>query len=272
MSHLCFAVIGNPVNHSLSPLIHQRFAEQFSIRLEYSKIQGSERFLENQIQTFFHEGGSGLNITLPFKQQAFKLIKKPSERSQQAQSANTLWKEKAELQGDNTDGVGLIRDIGRYQNLKNKKILLLGAGGAAAGILPSLLAQTPHITIANRTMEKAHALQVLFPSVHCMDLQFLEGRFDIIINATSVGLTNQALDIPKIIFQQASLCYDLAYLIYGITPFVLSAREQGIQALDGVGMLVEQAAESFFIWTQLKAETESVKEYLRKKQLGFKKL
>lgn len=266
------AVIGNPVSHSLSPVIHQEFGKQFDLPIQYDKIQGNEPHLERQIASFFAENGDGLNVTVPYKQQAYTFVEIKKERSCASKTVNTLWMEHGKLCGDNTDGAGLIADLQAYISLENKRILLLGAGGAASAILPSLLRYTSLIFVANRTLEKARVLQEMYPSIDCLSWGKIEGDFDIILNATSASINDITLPLPELLFQKAELCYDLGYLIHGLTPFVLKAQEEGCFAMDGIGMLVEQAAEAFTIWTGLKPNPEPVKRFLRRYQLGFKEL
>lgn len=270
-SILRFAVIGNPVNHSLSPLIHEHFARQFFLNLQYEKLRGQEAFLESQIQTFFQEGGKGMNVTIPFKQQAFELVEVPSPRSLRSKTVNTLWIEEGRLYGDNTDGIGLIHDLQHYLIPQQKSVLLIGAGGAARAILPSLLDVNAKVTVVNRTFEKVLALKEDFPEIHYMEFGRIEGQFDIIINATAASLMQENVFLPEIVMQTSALCYDLSYLAQGLTPFTLYAATLGCSVTDGLGMLVEQAAEAFFIWNKLEPNKEEIKQILRKNQLHFKK-
>jgi shikimate dehydrogenase len=257
------AVVGNPVAHSLSPQIHQHFAAQAGLSLAYEKIQGDNQHFESQVWAFFNKGGRGLNITLPFKTRAFAMARVLTPRCALAKAANTLWMEAGLLHADNTDGIGLIRDLVRYIDLTNKKILLLGAGGAARGVLgPLLAASIKELTLVNRTMEKAHALANDFPQIICCSLEELHKPFDAIINATSTGLTDDEVTLPLALLQKNTLCYDLAYSS-GKTPFVHFALKQGCIAVDGLGMLVEQAAEAFAIWHGFTPETSEVLKYLR---------
>ena len=254
-----FAVMGNPVSHSLSPLIHQEFAQQFGINLCYEKILGEICGFEAQVMDFFGSVGRGLNITLPFKERAFamNLIKTP--RCLVAKAVNTLWFQADTLHGDNTDGVGLIRDLNRYVDLSEKTILLLGAGGAARGVLAPLLATAASVTIVNRTNERARALLTDFPTASLGSWDKLEHRsYDVIINATSASLNDNALQLPTYLLQTKPFCYDLAYSKDTATPFVNWARTLGCEAMDGLGMLVEQAAESFYIWHGIMPDTKPV--------------
>ena len=261
-----YAVMGNPVGHSLSPVIHQFFALQTGKTLVYEKIVIDLDNFEQQVIEFFSEGGKGLNITLPCKARAFAMSAKARPRCEQARAANTLWWQSGALHADNTDGVGFIRDISRYVDLTGCRILLLGAGGAARGILGPLLEVRPaEVTIANRNLEKAEALQREFITLEVCSLERLEEKtYDVIINATSASLDGTCVRLPPSLITPASFCYDLAYQKHQATPFVAFAREQGAQATDGLGMLVEQAAEAFFIWHQVMPDTTMVLDALRK--------
>ncbi|MDP3705742.1 MAG: shikimate dehydrogenase [Legionellaceae bacterium] len=245
-----YAVMGNPVQHSLSPIIHQLFAEQTGCQLQYDKIQIDLDSFEQQVRDFFNAGGQGLNITLPCKQRAFAMCDKVTDRCLQARAANTLWQKAGKLHADNTDGIGLLRDLRRHMDLSGKRILLLGAGGAARGILGPLLDALPaKLTIANRTLTTALELQDDFkqrPYVSNMDE--LTPEYDLIINATSASFGGTFLELPAHVIGHAALCYDLSYGTSEATPFVDKARRLGCFALDGLGMLIEQAAEAFFIW------------------------
>ncbi len=260
-----FAVMGSPIDHSLSPMIHQLFAEQTNRALSYEKIQIDLACFEQQVMHFFNIGGKGLNITLPCKQRAFAMGEVVSARCLQAQAANTLWRASGKLHADNTDGIGLMRDLSRYIDVVDKKILLLGAGGAARGILGPLLSTHPaELTIANRTLDNAHALHRAFPSMtRVCGFAELSGTYDLIINATSAGLAGQPVTLPSMITVGKPFCYDLAYQKTGATAFVAWARALGCDAVDGLGMLVEQAAEAFFIWHGVMPQTAPVMKKMR---------
>ncbi|KTD31548.1 MULTISPECIES: shikimate dehydrogenase [Legionella] len=259
-----FAVMGNPISHSLSPLIHQRFAEQTGIELSYEKLLVPEAFFEAQVLDFFTQGGKGLNITLPFKQRAFAMARVHTPRALQAKAVNTLWISEDQLHADNTDGIGLIRDLGHYLNLAEKQVLLLGAGGAARGIIGPLLdAGIGKLIIANRTEEKAHLLRADFAQILCSPLSELKNDFDLIINATSASLMEEDMGIPYSLLKPTTLCYDLAYNRQHPTAFVKWAKEQGVVGVDGLGMLVEQAAEAFFIWNGIMPDVPAVLRELR---------
>lgn len=252
-----YAVMGNPVAHSLSPVIHQLFAVQTNRVLSYEKIQIDFSCFEQQVQNFFETGGLGLNITLPCKQRAFAMSDELSARCLQAQAANTLWRRSGKLFADNTDGIGLIRDLKRYVDIVDKKILLLGAGGAARGIIGPLLAARPaKLTLANRTIENAQSLHKNFPSItHVCRFTELNDVYDVIINATSAGLDNQPIVLPTAMTVGKPFCYDLVYRQTSDTAFVAWARALGCDAVDGLGMLVEQAAEAFYIWHGVMPQT-----------------
>lgn len=259
-----YAVMGHPVAHSLSPTIHQLFAEQTGCKLVYEKIQIDLLLFEQQVIEFFHRGGKGLNITLPCKLRAFAMSEQETPRSSVAAAANMLWMQDGLLHADNTDGVGLLQDLSRYVALTAKNILLLGAGGAARGILGPLLAANPaQLTITNRTPETAIALQSHFPQANTCSFTALQEQieqrvYDVVINATSASLDGQNLVLPEALMAAQPFCYDLAYSRTGATPFVASARALGCKAADGLGMLVEQAAEAFFIWHGVMPDTAPV--------------
>lgn len=259
-----YAVIGNPVSHSLSPVIHHYFAEQTDIELRYEKIKGDDHIFEQQVVEFFANHGKGLNVTLPYKQRAFAMAEVQTSRCRLAGAANTLWMKENQLHADNTDGIGLIRDLTRYMILQDKNILILGAGGAARGIIYPLLEQKPAaLSLCNRTLEKAKELQAEFSQIHCIELNKLSGQFDLIINATSASLEGTSLILPAEITEQKPFCYDLAYKQKEMTPFVQYAKSIGCDAVDGLGMLVEQAAEAFKIWNEVMPQTGPVLKLLR---------
>ncbi len=244
-----YAVMGNPIAHSLSPIIHQLFAKQTGHELIYEKIQIDLPRFEQQVEQFFEQGGKGLNITMPCKQAAFTLADHATARCLKARAANTLWHTLDGLQADNTDGIGLLRDLTRYLDLAGKRVLLLGAGGAARGVLAPLLAAHPaQLILANRTLEKAQALSLEFvPALSCR-LDDLCGVFDLIINATSADHTEKNIALSSTLTTPTTVCYDFAYRKQASTPFVAWAQSHGCVGVDGLGMLVEQAAEAFFIW------------------------
>ncbi len=261
-----YAIIGNPIAHSRSPEIHAAFARQTGQNIEYARILGEPGRFAEAAQAFFTAGGRGLNATVPFKQDAWAFVDRRSPRAELAGAVNTLvLREDGELMGDNSDGVGLVRDLkdNHRVQLAGSRILLLGAGGAARGVLGPLLDQAPaEITLANRTAQKAVALAAAFTDlgpVSGCGLDALEGRyFDLVINATAAGLKGEVPPIPRSVFQRGGRCYDMMYGA-GDTAFVSWARVAGAaQAVDGLGMLVEQAAESFYLWRGVRPATTSV--------------
>lgn len=252
----CYAVIGHPVGHSLSPLIHQEFAKQAGISLQYGKIEGDASNFEKQVADFFYRGGQGLNVTLPFKERAFAMADKATKRCRQAKAANTLWMMNERLQADNTDGIGLVRDLLRYTCLQGRKMLVLGAGGAARGIIPPLLDAAPErLVVANRSLSRAEGLKKDFPAIDIQPLDELDFDAQIVINATAVSLAKENIPFSPALFFERPFCYDLAYSASGLTAFVAHARTLGCQAVDGLGMLVEQAAEAFKIWHGLRPDS-----------------
>lgn len=260
-----YAVIGNPIAHSKSPIIHAEFARQTGEDISYTAILAPLDGFAATLNHFRAEGGKGLNITVPFKQEAFGLATTRTERATLAQAVNTIKFANDTILGDNTDGAGLVRDI--QENLQypmqDKRILLMGAGGAARGVMLPILSQHPlSVTIANRTPEKAVALQQQFSAYGAVsggDYDDLAGReFDLVINATSSSLSDALPPLPAGVFARHSLAYDMMYG-KGLTPFLAFARAQGAtQLADGLGMLVEQAAESFFVWRGVRPATQPV--------------
>lgn len=246
-----YAVFGQPIAHSKSPQIHEAFAAQRSQALKYERIAPNENEFESAVEAFFAEGGQGANVTLPFKERAYAMCKVRTERAEQAQAVNTLWMENGQLHGDNTDGAGLLADMIRNLNWKliNKRILVVGAGGAVRGILGCLLtAGAQEVVITNRTFERAEELAQQF-NIRAVALDALaeETPFNIIINGTSASLAGESLALPLGILADSAYCYDM---MYGEepTPFMQWAQTQGAEVSDGLGMLVQQAAESFYRW------------------------
>jgi shikimate dehydrogenase len=271
-----YAVIGNPIAHSKSPEIHAAFARQTGEDIGYERVLGPIGGFEGAVMQFQQSSGKGMNVTLPFKLAAFELATHASERALAACAANFLRFDGEAIHCDNTDGAGLVNDI--EQNLgialDGLRVLLVGAGGAAQGVvLPLLDANVRALTIANRTAEKAHALAEFIaqttPAVsqrlEARDLPALAGaQFDIIINATSSGLHNEAPALPEGVFAPGSLAYDMVYG-KGATPFLQFAQARGAaRCSDGLGMLVEQAAESFLLWRGVRPLTKPVLEILRR--------
>ncbi len=252
-----FAVMGNPIEYSLSPQIHQQFAQQTGRTLVYERLLIDDAAFEAQVLAFFKAGGRGLNITQPFKERAFQLSKEQTSRCKEAKSANTLWMNGTRLSADNTDGAGLLRDLKQRLTLADARVLLIGAGGAARGVLRPLLAAKAEVTVTNRTCEKAECLRrELHGAIDVVAFDASIGGYDLIINATSARLSDTPADFPLIWLEGSPFCYDLVYHASGgLTPFVTWARTAGCVARDGFGMLVEQAAEAFFIWHGVRPDT-----------------
>jgi shikimate dehydrogenase len=257
-----YAVVGHPVDHSRSPLIHMVFARQTGQRLTYEILDAEPAAFETAVRGFGAAGGKGLNVTLPHKEAAFALCDETSPAAQAAGAVNTISIAQGRLRGDNTDGLGLIRDVtvNQAQSLAGRRILVLGAGGAARGIAGPLLAeQTAQLTIANRTRERAVELVAHLQGA-AMARTFAElaelPPFDVLINATSAGLKGETPPFPVSLVGPDSFCYDLVYAS-GDTPFVTWAKNLGAaRAVQGWGMLVEQAAESFKIWRGVRPDTK----------------
>jgi shikimate dehydrogenase len=261
-----YGVVGNPIQHSLSPQIHRLFAKQTHQELVYEPILVAFDGFERALQDFQAQGGKGLNITLPFKHQAFQLVDTLSERAARARAVNTIkFNADGRRFGDNTDGVGFVRDVTQHHqfSLKGTRVLMLGAGGAARGVLGAILQEEPSaLMIANRTEDKAQILAEEFSQnglVRACGLSCLgDYTFDMVINATSASLQEEAITLPDNILSEQACCYDMVYG-KGDTPFICWAKEQGAAlASDGLGMLVEQAAESFFIWRGIRPSTQPV--------------
>ncbi|WP_456407273.1 shikimate dehydrogenase [Thiolapillus sp.] len=267
-----YAVIGNPIAHSKSPLIHQQFAAQTGQDMSYEKILGDLEYFADDVRDFFNSGGKGLNVTVPFKEQAWRLADELSPRANSAEAVNTLMlSDGGDIRGDNTDGVGLVRDLQQNHGyeLSGARVLLLGAGGASRGVVRPLLEQRPsELMIANRTaqraIELAERLQPLGTVSGC-GLDELQGQvFDLVINGTAAGLAGEAPAIPASLLGKNTWVYDMMYASKP-TAFVAWANEQGVaRALDGLGMLVEQAAESFYLWRGVRPDTQPVIKDLRR--------
>ncbi|HKX52835.1 MAG TPA: shikimate dehydrogenase [Nitrosospira sp.] len=265
-----YAVIGNPVAHSKSPLIHGEFARQTGQDIHYEAILAPLDGFVETIAAFRQRGGKGANVTVPFKLEACALSSRLTERAKAAGAVNTFVFEADDILGDNTDGAGLVRDIvvNLGYALRGRRVLLMGAGGAARGVIRPMLEHEPAVlTIANRTRQKADDFQQLFASsgniVSAVYSDLHGQEFDLVINATSASLHGDLPPLPKGIFAAASLAYDMMYG-KGHTPFLQFAQQQGAARLaDGIGMLVEQAAESFFLWRGIRPETEPVIEMLK---------
>ena len=260
-----YLVVGNPIGHSLSPFIHARFAEQTGQRMVYEAELVDEGGFAQAMGNFQASGGKGVNVTVPFKRDAWHAVDERGPLAERAGAVNTIsFLDDGRSRGDNTDGIGLVRDLRARHGLTlaGRRILLIGAGGAARGVVEPLLGEAPRrLVVANRTPGRAERLVAGFADlgpVEASDLAGLAGqRFDCIINATSASLQGKAPVLPEGIVEGA-FCYDMMYG-RGPTPFMRWAREHGAgEAVDGLGMLVEQAAESFWIWRGVRPETAPV--------------
>lgn len=264
-----YGVFGNPIAHSKSPLIHQLFAEQTGQQLSYKPLLAPIDGFAATVAEFFQEG-SGANVTVPFKEDAFALADQLSERAQRAKAVNTLKKlADGRLLGDNTDGAGLVNDLlNNHVQMAHKSILILGAGGAVRGILEPLLAQNPaEVCIVNRTVEKAEQLASEFADLGPMTAcgyDWIDAPVDIIINGTSASLSGALPPLADTLVKAGdTFCYDM---MYGkdTTVFNQWAQQQGAaRTLDGLGMLVEQAAEAFYLWTAVRPNPAPVLKILR---------
>lgn len=270
-----YVVFGNPIGHSKSPAIHKLFAEQTGEQLEYGALLAPLEDFANCALGFFKEG-RGANVTVPFKEDAFRLCDVLTDRARRAGAVNMLTRlDNGGLRGDNTDGLGLVRDLlGNVGiTLTGKRILLLGAGGAVRGVIESLLEQQPSsLIIANRTVDKAEQLAQIFAElgpVAASGFDWLEESVDIIINATSASLAGELPPISSSLIEPGkTVCYDM---MYGKepTPFCCWATEHGAAlSVDGFGMLVEQAAVAFTYWRGVEVDTKPVLRQLRAKIAG----
>jgi shikimate dehydrogenase len=266
-----YAVIGHPVAHSKSPQIHAAFARQTGQDLVYGRLAAPRNGFRAELERFLSDGGKGLNVTVPFKQEAAATCDSVSDRAKFAHAVNTLTFLNGKLHGDNTDGTGLLRDLEHNLQLRlnGLRVLLLGAGGAARGVIMPLIAKGVRlIVIANRDVAKAAELEQhfgLFGNLRARSYTELSGvSFELVINCTSASLQNQVPPVPGSVFAEGSAAYDMVYASKGETAFLAMARECGAAlAVDGLGMLVEQAAESFHIWRGVRPDTRAVLEELR---------
>lgn len=265
-----YAVMGNPIQHSKSPLIHRLFAEFSDQNLSYDAMLVEIEGFSAAVSKFHQSGGKGLNVTVPFKEQAWQLATQRTERAELAGAINTLSFKNGEIAGDNTDGVGLVRDIleNHQGNIKNKRILIVGAGGAVRGILAPILVEQPaELVLVNRTVAKAQGLAEHFKAhgdIQPCGFEALDDQpFDLVINGSSASLSGQLPPLPTSCIGSHTWCYDM---MYGAkkTPFNSWAEAQGAaKVMDGLGMLVEQAAEAFLIWRGVRPETAPVIKTLR---------
>jgi shikimate dehydrogenase len=270
-----YAVVGNPVAHSQSPTIHAEFARQAGHDLTYTAVLAPLDGFARAVREFRERGGRGINVTVPFKQEAWRLADRHEGCALEAGAVNTLEFENGRVTGHNTDGIGLVRDLrdNLRCTLRGKHVLLMGAGGAGYGVVEPLLREQPQsLVVANRTLDKAVAMVGHFEKFQSLAVEGMVAspyrglagrRFDVLINATSAGLANAMPPLPDGVFAPAALAYEM---VYGTdTPFLCYARDQGARTADGIGMLVEQAAESFFIWRGVRPQTAPVIEMLRKR-------
>ena len=265
-----YGVMGYPISHSRSPVIHRLFALQTGEPIQYDPLQVTPDLLDTAVRQFWHAGGKGLNITLPHKHDVLRLTDHVSDRASVAGAVNTLVFRDDMVFGDNTDGIGLLRDLrsNLELNLENANILILGAGGATRGIIAPLLDANPKaLTIANRTLSRAKDLVQHFAVRGPVDaVRFREvaaqPAYDLVINATSAGLKGETPPYPEKAIGDATFCYDLSYGLTP-TPFSLWATKHGARhSIMGWGMLVEQAAESFHLWRGVRPDTDAVLSHL----------
>lgn len=261
-----YALVGHPVDHSHSPLIHSLFAKQTGQDMTYELIDALPDQFEVAVRGFKAAGGRGLNITVPHKERAYHFANTCGDAARQAQAANTLTFMDGTVVADNTDGIGLVRDLTDNLDiaLEDKKVMILGAGGAARGIIcPLLAAGIRQLTVANRTMSRAVKLKKLLADYASFDVCAFDelpdvAPQDIVINATSAGIKGEDVPFPPSLFTAGTFCYDLSYSMRD-TPFVELARRHGAgRAVQGWGMLVEQAAESFLIWRGVRPDTREI--------------
>ena len=269
-----YAVIGNPVAHSKSPRIHAEFARQTGQDIAYDRLPAPLDAFAATARQFFSEGGKGLNVTLPFKHEAWELADRHDDSARDAGAVNTIALVGGQRIGYNTDGIGLIADLERNLGfpITGKRVLLMGAGGATYGVMQPVLEKRPDsLVVANRTLDKAISLVRHFRKFETLALRGISAQpyadlagapFDLVINATSAGLSGEMPPLPEHVFAPGALAYDM---VYGRdTPFLEFARRHGARAADGLGMLVEQAAAAFFIWRGVRPRTALVIEMLKK--------
>jgi shikimate dehydrogenase len=264
-----YAVIGNPVSHSLSPAIHAHFSHQLQEPIEYMALAAPLGDFAGVARRFFEGGGRGVNVTLPFKLEALRFAAQASQRALLAGAANFLARDEYGVHADNTDGVGLVADLRENLavHLGGSRILIVGAGGAARGVIAPLLEANPlRLVIANRTAERARELAQRFAAngrVEAVALEAIpEEDFDLVLNATSTSIHGEPLILPGHALKSGALAYDMAYGP-GAASFLSHARAHGMRACDGLGMLVEQAAESFRLWRGVRPATAEILAQLR---------
>jgi len=260
-----YAVVGNPISHSKSPFIHSEFAKQTAQDMDYIAKEIAIDNFEDGIKQLQEQGFKGINVTVPFKEQAWQLVNDKSAHAERASAINTIrFNDDGSLFGDNTDGLGLCQDLTKNNavELTNKRILLLGAGGAAKGVVEPLLSYNPAVLhIANRTASKAIDLATIFDSLGTVSgsgFDSIQGQFDIIINATAASLQGQVPPLPDDVLASSACCYDMMYS-NSDTAFISWAKQHGAsKTIDGLGMLVEQAAEAFAIWRGIRPDSKSI--------------
>ncbi len=268
----CYAVMGNPVAHSKSPVIHTLFADDTDQNMRYSAILVDIDGFQQAVDEFFANGDLGLSITVPFKQEAWELAQRRTFRAERAGAVNTLWQdEQGLLHGDNTDGAGLIADLKNNDiTIKDMRVLILGAGGAVRGVLDPVLNEQPaEVVIANRTVAKADALVSLFPEkpISASAYENLQGCFDLVINGTAASLHGEMPPLPEHTIGHRTGCYDMMYAS-GETVFNSWCRTHGAgKTMDGLGMLVEQAAEQFALWRGVRPDSTRILDLLRKEMV-----
>ena len=264
-----FAVIGNPIAHSLSPEIHLAFALETGNEISYERILADPEDFDATAQRFFSAQGAGLNVTAPFKGNAYTFVDERDAAAEASGAVNTIHAAGSRYLGYNTDGIGLVADLTRLDwPLQDAKVLLIGAGGAAQGVVLPLLEHGAKLCVANRTKARAEALKTKFPRIDVLGLDELTPGWDVVINATAAGWQQQQLPIPDTTFQ-AARCYDLGYQRDGQTPFIQQVHTSALEVSDGLGMLVEQAAEAFRIWHDVRPQSQPVLEGIRKPKRQF---
>lgn len=270
-----YAVVGNPIAHSKSPEIHLLFADQTGEAIKYEKVLAEKDCVAQTFKEFFTNGGKGLNVTVPFKTDAYDFVDALSDYAKNAGAVNTIVLQKdGKLFGANTDGIGLLRDLKKRLRLQleQKKILLLGAGGAAQGIVEPLLEENPaELMIANRTLKKAQDIVQRFSSYSVLQgcaLDDIPAKiYDVILHATSAGLHHANLELPAAIIDTNTCCYDLLYSDSD-TAFMQWCKSRGAEnVIDGFGMLLEQAAEAFYLWRGTRPDTTMAYHYFRPGQV-----
>ena len=266
-----YAVVGNPIAHSMSPDIHLLFADQTGEKIQYEKILAEKSSITRTFKEFFANGGKGLNITVPFKTDAYDFVDEVSNYAKNAGAVNTIvLQDNGKLLGANTDGLGLLRDLKKRLRLQleEKKILILGAGGATQGIVEPLLQENPaELMIANRTLQKAEDIVQRFMSykvLHSCALNKIPDiTYDVVLHATSVGLQQANLDLPEVIIGTNTCCYDLLYSDSDTAFMQWCKSQHASKVYDGFGMLLEQAAEAFYLWRNQRPDTAMAYHYFR---------